>query len=42
MAQSAGVISTPEIKQFTKTPEHFAIVVGSDGVWEFLSNERIC
>jgi len=42
VAQSAGCISTPEIIQVKKVPDHYAIVVASDGVWEFLSNEKIC
>jgi len=41
VAQSAGVISTPEMKQVLKNSETYAIVIASDGVWEFLSNERI-
>ena len=42
VAQSAGVIPNPEIIQMPKLNEHIAVVVGSDGVWEFLTNERVC
>ena len=37
----AGVIAEPEIKEFKIEKEDRFIVVASDGVWEYLSNEDI-
>lgn len=39
VAHSVGVISNPEVKTFLVGVEDKFIVIGSDGVWEFLSNE---
>lgn len=41
VAASVGVSQDPEITEFTLTNEDRIIVVGSDGVWEFISNEEI-
>jgi serine/threonine protein phosphatase PrpC len=41
VAASVGVFSEPEILEFAMTPEDKFLVVGSDGVFEFLSNEEI-
>ena len=38
----AGVIAEPELLEFKITPEDRFIVVASDGVWEYLSNEDVC
>jgi serine/threonine protein phosphatase PrpC len=37
----AGVIAEPEIMEFTITADDRFIVVASDGVWEYLSNEDV-
>jgi len=39
VAHSVGVSSAPEVKSFLISPDDKFIVIGSDGVWEFLSNE---
>ena len=41
LAHSVGVTWEPEIKQLTMQKEDKFIVIASDGVWEFLSNEKI-
>jgi len=41
VAHSVGVISNPEVKHFTVGVEDKFIVMGSDGVWEFLQNEQV-
>lgn len=41
VAASVGVSCEPEVLEFTMTPEDKFIVLGSDGVFEFLSNEDI-
>ncbi|CAI2387273.1 unnamed protein product [Moneuplotes crassus] len=41
VARCAGVIHKPEIQHFSLTPEDKAIVLASDGVWEFLSNKQV-
>jgi serine/threonine protein phosphatase PrpC len=41
LAHSCGVISDPEIIEFEVHPDDKFIVVASDGVWEFLSNEQV-
>ena len=41
VAHSVGVISNPETKCFTISTEDKFLVVGSDGVFEFLSNEEV-
>ena len=41
VASSVGVIPEPEILEFNLTPEDKFIVIGSDGVFEFLSNEEV-
>jgi serine/threonine protein phosphatase PrpC len=35
----AGVIATPEITEHTLIPDDKFIILASDGVWEFLSNQ---
>lgn len=40
-AHSCGVISTPENKNFTLDKTARAIVLGSDGMWEVLTIEKI-
>lgn len=41
LAHSLGVSSHPEVMQFLLSPEDKFIIIASDGVWEFLSNEEI-
>lgn len=41
VAHSAGVISTPEHHEHDLTPEDKIIVMGSDGLWEFMSNQEV-
>jgi serine/threonine protein phosphatase PrpC len=40
-AQSAGVISTPEIVCHDIQKEDLFLVVASDGIWEWLTNDRV-
>lgn len=40
ICKRVGVISTPEVKCFDATPEDAILVLASDGVWEFVSNEQ--
>ena len=37
----AGVIAEPEVHEYLLQPGDLALVIGSDGVFEFLSNEII-
>ena len=41
IAHSVGVSTDPEVIKVTLQPEHKFVVIASDGVWEFLSNEEI-
>ena len=41
VASTAGVICTPEIMQVTLEPEDKFIIIGSDGLYEFMSNEDV-
>ena len=42
LAHKVGVIDVPEIKEFDiGDMEPLAVVVASDGVWEFMSNEEV-
>lgn len=41
VAHSAGVISTPECFQKTLSSKDKVMVLASDGLWEFLSNEDV-
>ena len=42
VAHSVGVISTPEVTEVTVTDDDRVIIMGSDGLWEFISsNEAI-
>ena len=41
VASTVGVICEPEILEFDLTPEDKFIVLGSDGIFEFLSNEDV-
>ena len=41
IAHMVGVSPDPEVMRFDLTSEDKFIVIASDGVWEFLSNETI-
>jgi serine/threonine protein phosphatase PrpC len=41
LAHSVGVSSLPEVKSYYIKPNDKYIVLGSDGVFEFLSNEEV-
>jgi len=41
IAQKCGVSHIPDIKTVPLTAEHQVLIVASDGVWEFLSNEKV-
>ena len=41
IAHSVGVSTDPEVIKVELQPEHKFVVIASDGVWEFLSNEEI-
>ena len=41
VAHSVGVTADPEVKEFTLGLNDKFIVIASDGVWEFLSNEDV-
>jgi serine/threonine protein phosphatase PrpC len=42
VAASVGVSPEPEVLDFELDPDDKFIVIASDGVWEFLSNEQVC
>ena len=41
VAASVGVSPEPEVLDFELEPDDKFIVIASDGVWEFLSNEKV-
>ena len=41
VACRVGVNAIPEFKEYTLTKEDKFMVLASDGVWEFLSNEEV-
>ena len=41
IAHTAGVTCTPEIKQHKLLGNEKAIILASDGLWEFVSNEEV-
>jgi serine/threonine protein phosphatase PrpC len=42
VAESVGVVSTPEVNVFKREDvKAKAIVIASDGVWEYVSNEKV-
>jgi len=41
IAHTVGVSATPEIKQFKIDGKEWVLIVASDGLWEFLSNEEV-
>lgn len=41
VAQSVGVIPDPEILEYEINQDDLFMVIASDGVWEFMSNEDV-
>jgi serine/threonine protein phosphatase PrpC len=41
VASTIGVISVPECREVTLSSADKVIVLASDGVWEFTSNEEV-
>ena len=41
VAESLGVVATPDVKFFDRKPDDRALIICSDGVIEFMSNEQI-
>jgi serine/threonine protein phosphatase PrpC len=41
VAGTVGVICEPEFREVTLTPDDKVIVLASDGVWEFMTNEEV-
>lgn len=41
IGKNIGIISEPEILSYTLTPNDKFIVVGTDGIWQFLSNQQV-
>lgn len=41
IATSVGVISEPEIKTFIFNSDVNSIVLATDGIWEFIDNEKV-
>jgi serine/threonine protein phosphatase PrpC len=41
VAHSVGVISEPSIKKYHVRTDDLFVVMGSDGVWQYLSNEEV-
>ena len=39
--REAGVISEPEVLEFSISSEDAFIVIASDGIWEFINNEEV-
>ena len=42
VAHSVGVSAEPEVLEFTLGPNDRFVVIGSDGLWEFMTNEEVC
>lgn len=42
IAASVGVLSEPETREYTLREEDKCIILASDGVWEYLSNKKVC
>jgi len=41
VAHSVGVIETPEVKEYQLNLDDQIIIIASDGVWEFMSNQVV-
>jgi serine/threonine protein phosphatase PrpC len=42
VAAEVGVSTDPEIIEVSLTKNEKIIVIASDGIWEFLTNEAVC
>jgi serine/threonine protein phosphatase PrpC len=42
IASTVGVVSDPEVTYFKVDFEVGFLVIASDGVWEFLTNQNVC
>ncbi len=42
VAASVGVSPEPEVLSYELDEDDQFIIIASDGVWEFLSNEQVC
>ena len=40
-AKKVGVIPNPQIIEYTLTPQSKNMIICSDGIWEYLSNEEV-
>ena len=40
-AKKVGVIPNPQIIEYTLTPQSKYMIICSDGIWEYLSNEEV-
>lgn len=41
LAGQVGVTATPEVKIFERTSSDKILIIASDGLWEFFSNEEV-
>lgn len=41
VAHSVGVATDPEVMRFELSPDDKFLIIASDGVWEFLTNEAV-
>lgn len=41
VAEQVGVIAEPEVMHVELTRDHKFIVLASDGLWEFISSQRV-
>jgi serine/threonine protein phosphatase PrpC len=41
LAHSVGVTPIPEITQYDVQPEDRFLIIASDGIWEFMTNEEV-
>ena len=41
VAKNIGVISTPDIQSFELVNKYYVVVIGSDGLFEFLNSTEI-
>ena len=41
VAAKAGVTSIPEIREYPVSEDDRFMVVASDGIWEFITNEQV-
>ena len=41
LAHSVGVSSIPEVKEFFLNKEDKFVIIATDGLWEFLTNQEV-